>query len=325
MATSSHPRESPKIGQAPGIRAPEPVSVSNGFRRAGIVLVLGVLLLEAGSRQTCAQVLDQLRDDVRGRNAAPDRESDSGGNQNSDRRRCDGEDDAYEGLTELAGWFALYAVTSPIWAPRSLVGDGSLCRGYFARYPYRCDLPGYMATDPGGVRDFEPPLADEHYNWLLRTRIEYSDSFDDLSRIGGQVLWDTASRWGIDSQFDYLREERTGSANDQLWLGDANVVYRFAQSPRLQMRTGLGVNWMSDTDGTDLGFNFTYGGDLFLANPWIVSAEVDWGWLGNAGLFRGRTTLGVHLHRWEFYTGYEYLDVGRTQLNSLLGGVRLWY
>jgi hypothetical protein len=132
------------------------------------------------------------------------------------------------------------------------------------------------------------------------------------------VLWDTASRWGIDSQFDYLREDRAGAANDQLWLGDANVVYRFAQSPQLQMRTGLGVNWMSDTEGTDLGFNFTYGGDLFIAKPWIVSAEIDWGWLGNAGLFRGRTTLGVHLHRWEFYTGYEYLDVGRTQRTAFL-------
>jgi hypothetical protein len=170
-----------------------------------------------------------------------------------------------------------------------------------------------------------PPLADEHYDWLLRTRIEYADSFDDVSRIGGQVLWDTASRWGIDAQADYLREVRTDTGTDQLWLGDANVVYRFAQSPRLQMRTGLGVNWLADREGTDLGFNFTYGGDLFIARPWIASAEIDWGWLGSAGLFRGRTTLGVHWRRCEFYTGYEYLDIGRTHSNRLLGGVRFWY
>jgi hypothetical protein len=182
-----------------------------------------------------------------------------------------------------------------------------------------------MATDPGGVRDFEPVLAEEHYNWLLRTRIEYADTFDELSRIGGQVLWDTSSRWGLDAQLDYLHEDRPGNPNDQLWLGDVNVVYRFAQSPRLQMRSGVGLNWMSDTAGTDLGFNFTYGGDLFPKKPWVLSAEIDWGWLGHAGLFRGRTTLGVQLRRWEVYTGYEYLDVGSTQLNSLLGGVRMWY
>ena len=69
------------------------------------------------------------------------------------------------------------------------------------------------------------------------------------------------------------------SANqpDQLWLGDVNVVYRCAQIPILQMRTGLGMNWLADEFGSDVGFNFTYSGDFFPADPWLVSAGINWG------------------------------------------------
>jgi hypothetical protein len=53
--------------------------------------------------------------------------------------------------------------------------------------------------------------------------------------------------------------------------------------------------------------------------------EIDWGKLGAATLFHGRVTAGVQFHRFEVYTGYDYFDVGSTQINSLIGGVRLWY
>jgi hypothetical protein len=273
-----------------------------------------------------AQILDQLRDDVRTPGPKFDRDDrDSSKRRHREYDDCCEDDDGYDGLTELAAWVTLYTVTSPIWIPRSVVNDESLMPGYYARYPYWHDLPGYMATSPEDMAQLNPSLAEEHYDWLLRTRVEYAASFNDLSRIGGQVLLDTASRWGLDTEFDYLHEDRNGGREDSLWLGDANVVFRFAQSPKLQMRTGLGLNWLSDQQDTDFGFNFTYGGDLFIANPWIMSAEIDWGWLGHAGLFRGRTTLGVQFHRLEVYTGYEYLDVGRTQINSLISGIRLWY
>ena len=149
--------------------------------------------------------------------------------------------------------------------------------------------------------------------------------FRRLVRAGGQVLFDTASRWGMDTEANYLREQAAADQRDQLWLGDVNLVYRFAQSPTLQMRTGLGMNWLADEFGSDFGFNFTYSGDFFPADPWIVSAEIDWGKLGHAGLFHGRATVGVHFHRLEVYTGYDYLDVGDTQINTAVSGVRIWY
>lgn len=56
---------------------------------------------------------------------------------------------------------------------------------------------------------------------MLRTRGEYADDFDSLARIGGALLFDTASRWGLDSEFNHHREELFGE-RDSLCTGDAN-------------------------------------------------------------------------------------------------------
>jgi hypothetical protein len=53
--------------------------------------------------------------------------------------------------------------------------------------------------------------------------------------------------------------------------------------------------------------------------------QIDWGTLGSAELFRFRTTAGVIVHGVEVFTGYEYLDIDRTQVGTLLGGVRIWF
>jgi hypothetical protein len=47
-------------------------------------------------------------------------------------------------------------------------------------------------------------------------------------------------------------------------------------------RTGLGFNWLDDPIDTNFGFNFTYGADLFPRRPWVLSATIDWGTLGEA-------------------------------------------
>ena len=93
----------------------------------------------------------------------------------------------------------------------------------------------------------------------------------------------------------------------------------------MTMRAGLGLNWLTDSSDTDLGFNFTYGGDLFPAKPWVISGEIDWGTLGHAGLFHGRTTVGICLRQVELFAGYDYFDVGDAQLDGFVSGLRLWY
>ena len=91
------------------------------------------------------------------------------------------------------------------------------------------------------------------------------------------------------------------------------------------MRTGIGLNWISDQVGQDSGFNFTYGGDWFPVRPFIVSGELDWGEIGHSNLVHVRVTAGVEWHRAEVYVGYDYLDVGNAQLGTCLAGVRIWF
>ncbi len=226
------------------------------------------------------------------------------------------DDEESNGLHKLAGWFSFYCLTSPIWGPHMAVGDDLGIEGAFPRFPYAQDQPGYMqiGAAPGVGRRFAG-----------RFRTEYAADFDDLQWISGHLLLSTSSRFGLDTGMSRFEESLPGEARDRLWLGDLNLVYRFAQSPRSQWRVGLGMNWLDDPIDTDYGLNFTYGFDFFPRRPWIFSTEIDWGTLGNAELFHFRTTAGAVFRRLESYVGYEYWDIDRSQTNALITGLRLWF
>lgn len=300
-----------------------------------LALTIGLMVAILDANRSCqAQEIEQLRESVRQpsapsppksesppRSERPRRESRQRGWTGGNDDDCDDDDDA---LAELVVWGALAVLATPFCLPRSLIDDDSLAPGRFSRYPYHESGIGLMRIGAENCDSADPLVSIESYDWLVRYRTEYTETFDDLSRTGGQLLWDTSSRWGIDSQFDNLRESRDLQPDDDLWIGDANLVFRFAQSDRVQMRTGIGFNWLKDDAQSDFGFNFTYGGDFFIKKPWVVSTEIDWGLLGNANLFRGRVTTGITWHRCEFYTGYEYLEIGTMQLNGLVAGIRIW-
>ena len=170
-----------------------------------------------------------------------------------------------------------------------------------------------------------PTSPPETFPFAIRFDADYVDAFDNLDRVNGHVLISTASRFEFDARAQYLAERLADGGHDQLWNGDCNVTFRFAQCDLGQFRLGLGMNWLSDPAETDLGFNFTYGADIYPANPWVFSTVLDAGTLGHAGLFRFRTTAGVVYKSVEVYTGYEYTDIGTVHWNGLIGGLRLWF
>jgi len=217
--------------------------------------------------------------------------------------------------TDNAAWSLLVVgaaavggtLTAPIWLPRTLLDDDYSQPAYLPRYPY------------------EEPSRPPERLFAARFDADYVDAFDNLDRINGHFLIATASRFEFDARFQHLAERLADGGQDQLWTGDCNVSYRFAQSECAQFRAGLGINWLKNPAQTDLGFNFTYGADIFPAKPWVLSAVMDAGTLGHAGLFRFRTTVGAIYQRVELYSGYEYTDIGRVHWNGLIGGVRLWF
>jgi hypothetical protein len=210
----------------------------------------------------------------------------------------------------------MWTFTSPFWAPHTLLDDNLADKSQFLSYPYKRDWEGNLLIENS-----------ELYAkwWHVRARGEYAHDLDRLSRAGGHLLVDTAWRMGFDTSFD-RREEQLGSlAEDELWTGDMNFLVRFAQNELIQMRAGLGANWLADDSDTDWGFNFTYGGDVMPLRPFILSAEIDWGRLGHAELFHGRATVGVEYRHVELYTGFDYFDVGETQIHGWVAGTRLWF
>ncbi len=316
-------------------------------RRA--IWLVAALLLPSLAPARCAGAegyLDTIRDDVRGRPGAgsvfspPPSLGQAVPPKRSSSSRFQYHDDGSLATFCVAAGF--WAVTSPLWFPVAATDDDLQFDAHFQRFPYHvtqgsvvrpADLPGATAAYAKLSEGFDDRmqrlrtglLPPRLRRWSARLSAEYAGELDDLDRVGGRLLVNTASRFGVDTEMSYLEERLPGGQTDRLWLGDGNLIFRFAQSDWSEWRMGVGFNWLDDRQKTDYGFNFTYGVDFFPRRPWVVSLDVDWGKLGRAGLFRGRATAGVVVWGVEPYIGYEYLDIGRTQCNNLVAGVRAWF
>ena len=284
------------------------------------VIILATTLLIPSTSVVMAQgELQELRNSVR---EDADEESfhweESSKSNRSRRSDLDDDDEDHDSFFgELLGRMFISAIEAPFIIPAAMVGDDYSGDGYFPLYPYEGGIGGYMMIDA--------KVPTQAYPWSLRIRGEYTDDFDGLQRFGGQAIWESSLRFGLDTSVDYRQESLAELSDDSLWTGDLNVVFRFAQGETLTMRAGLGLNWLTDSSDTDLGFNFTYGGDLSPAKPWVISGEIDWGTLGHAGLFHARTTVGICLRQVELFAGYDYFDVGDAQLDGFVSGLRWWY
>lgn len=223
---------------------------------------------------------------------------------------CDGDDNGLEELVGAAvGTVVLAAAVTPFVVPRAALNDDG-ARGYFPDYPYDADA-GSLVYDaaPPGVHDS-----------LIVLQSDYGTDFDSTSHAHGRIFGDFGQRLGFDSEF-YYRHEDVPSGNDELWQGDVNLTYRFAQNEHWQFRAGLGVNWMADEFGTDAGFNTTYGFEWFPKDPVVVSSTIDWGRIGDSSIFHFRNTVGVTQNGWGVFTGHDYQSVGGVKINAWVNGI----
>lgn len=304
--------------------------------RIGVLWLLAVTWFLAGSTDA-EDVLQAIRAEVRSQspgdkptievNPQPRERDPSATRRDRDYRGslafasyCDDDDDD-DDINGLVARIFFYVATSPFWVPPVMLHDDFKAESYFTSYPYeKLDgdrYSGFMMLDPKYPQFFS--------RRSLRVTGQYGTTFDDLSHLGGRLQFDGRRRFGIDASAKHYFEDRSDGTQDELTLGDVNMVFRFAQSRRVQMRTGIGFNWLSDADQNDFGFNFTYGGDWFPDDPFVVSTDFDCGGLGDSHLLHVRITGGILLHNVESFMGYDYLNVGGVDHGSLIAGIRFWF
>jgi len=226
-------------------------------------------------------------------------------------------DDCHDDSVTISGDSFVFTIVGVPWiGPQALLGDSSDFEADFPEFPYQNDTPGYLS--------FQSQIPEYASSSGFQFSTEYGSNFSGTHRIGTHLLWEGSSRWGLDAEVNHWIEE-IPSGNDQLSMGDLNLVYRFAQSERVQFRSGLGVNWMGYEGNGEAGFNFTYGVDLYPADPWAVRSSIDWGTIGSSQLFHARSTVGLMLDRFEIFTGYDYRRLGPSDFQGWVSGVNIYF
>lgn len=279
-------------------------------------IALALALCSAGLN---AGELDSLRESVRTESSSSDNSTATPEKKKKEKPRrswsvstphddCDDDSNVFG---ELLGTMFLIAVTTPWTIPIAITADEYAEPFAIVPRPYH-DAPYAMIRET--PEDDLPPV-------FGRLQLDFGDDFNDLSRSGVQLLVETPSRWGVDVGWTAWREE-SATRVDRLNLGDANLVFRFAQNEDLQFRTGIGVNWLDDRAGSELGFNFTHGFDYYPKRPWVISSTFDIGTLGHAGLFHNQTTVGCQVGRCEIFVGHDYYRIGRADLSNWISGLR---
>lgn len=230
-------------------------------------------------------------------------------------------DDDCDGVEQAFGWAILYSMTSPWWLPNVILErEDDLLVG-FPVAPYVTGHDGYLVFD-------SPELETSKLKtglWGGRLSLDTGDNFSDVTTTTGRLRLDTASRFGLDAEWVHLAERHPGGF-DWLGRGDCNLVMRFAQSSRVQFHSGIGINWLADRNNADVGFNFTYGVDVFPVDPVVTSATVDLGKIGNANLIHFRGTVGAMITpRLHLYTGYDLLNLEGASIHTFLTGLEFWF
>ena len=281
-----------------------------------------VLLVGCGTQLSCslsayAGELGEIRSSVEGSDSSRSDEDEDPPRRKRRRRRSHhhhDDDDSSDFFTELIGPPVFFAVSAPWWGPAAFVGDSYDRQAALPSYPYQNKHVGYLNF----VDDYphEDPFG-------FRLTSEYGSNFSGLQRYGGRLQLESAGRFGFDTEWNHWREDLP-VGTDTLWLGDANLTFRFAQSERAQFYTGLGMNWMA-SGGGEMGFNFTYGFDWFPTEPFVIRSVLDMGTLGDADLYHNKTTIGLNYRNLEIFTGYDIIHIGDSTLQGVVGGLVLWF
>jgi len=292
-----------------------------------LVFALGAGVAHAQDR------IQQIRDDANTPSTSPpsnnSTDSSHASNQNNQNNQSDVPDCVTDDLSTAALLMVGVVVAAPYFGPYLILQDDYQQRAKFLPYPYSHDYPGYLwrsscwPDEQDDSADFgHPPHVQP---WSLRFGVEDGNDFDGLNRVGLRFTLDTMWRLGFQTNWNYLSDHFGAGLNDQTWLGDSALTFRFAQNEWINFYTGLGARVLTDPHTTNWGFNYVYGFDSFPKKPWIISGLFDTGNVGSAWIWHGRGTIGASFKHCEIFTGYDFMRVGSVNVQGPLVGLRLWF
>lgn len=292
------------------------------------MLIIAFLIILIPSSLAWAQGrLSEVREDVRAEEKQPDPPK----QKRKRRRDCDCEGDTILGIFIGAFFEGLFA-PEPREEPEIVVIEEGLVEYdvdypeyFFPAYPYPLNLPGFMQVDPTYVESATGKEELFLKHWSTRVSIDYGNDFNDFQKVTGQILFETKSRFGLQTDWHYLYEDLGCGCADDAVIGNILLTYRFFENKKLLVRAGLGGQMFIDRYATDGGVAVLLSADFFPVQPLIFSALVEGGSLGNTGTVRSRLTGGLIWRGIEVQAGYEYFQIGSTDFHTPIAGLRVWF
>jgi hypothetical protein len=304
--------------------------------------ILLVLIMIPGTAFTQTSSLNKARQSVR-ENKQTRNSSTSQRSTNRTPRRVYTVNDADDDASAL---LALYILTAPWWLPSHLLRENDGRKKAFSPHPYAGGHDGFVR-----VKGLSAPLGQGPNGQTLlgkSTSFRFSAEAGDVlnesltrttfsGMISGHKGLELETSWthfaenlmfqpGSKPSCQSLAPGATGTctAPDELWFGDVNLSYLFAQGESIQFRTGIGIRAMIDDKDDNYGFNFTYGVDIYPTSPIVISAAMDLGNVGNAFVAHFRGSVGLMLSFAEVYGGYDQFILEDQVFGGPTFGVRAW-
>jgi hypothetical protein len=222
----------------------------------------------------------------------------------------DWQDDEDREAERIIARAALQVMLFPFILPRAVVEDMNPNGYTVPAYPYSDSLAYTVANDP--------ELAEQHK--LLRVQMRLGATARSPQLMSGTFAAQVDFSLPVALQVGYrVLGEADAGQRTFVGLGNAQALYRIAESRHLRFHTGVDYLQWLDTEGFSHGLGFVYGFDAFPIQPISFGSRVSIGALGKqlAYAFQWRTYLGVMLSRCEIQVAYDHLDIGGVQLGGL--------
>lgn len=206
------------------------------------------------------------------------------------------------------GRAAIQVLLFPWTLPAAVVREYNVDGYSIPTYPY-ADEPAYTV----GVED-----APREVNRVARLGLRLGATARSPQLVSGTFATQLDFSLPFTLRLDYrLLAEADGGTRNYAGLGNAELLYRFAESGALRFFTGAGYVQWADVAGLSHGFGLIYGFEAFPIKPITFGSRVSIGMLGASYGFQWRSYIGVMLSRYEVQVAYDHVDVGGAQLGGL--------